>query len=79
MASTTPVVALVDGEATRSQSEEAYLRIRDRIVSLGAHLLKVGQKVRVELQSCFDEALALAGVPVDEPHSRSGSELRQHE
>jgi len=32
MASMTPVGALV--EATRSQSEEAYLRIRDRIVSL---------------------------------------------
>jgi hypothetical protein len=42
-------------------------------------ITNVTEKVRVELQSCFDEALALAGVPIEEPHSRSGSELRQHE
>jgi DNA-binding GntR family transcriptional regulator len=34
MASATPVVALVESAEARSQSEEAYLQIRERIVSL---------------------------------------------
>jgi 1-acyl-sn-glycerol-3-phosphate acyltransferase len=37
------------------------------------------EKVRVELQSCFDEALALAGVPYDPPATPSAGELGQHE
>jgi DNA-binding GntR family transcriptional regulator len=50
MASMTPVGALVD--ATRSQSEEAYLRIRDRIVSLEMPPGSVvnESRLRVELQ-----------------------------
>jgi 1-acyl-sn-glycerol-3-phosphate acyltransferase len=39
----------------------------------------VTEKVRVELQSCFDEALALASVPYDAAEPVSGSELGQHE
>ena len=35
------------------------------------------EKVRVELQSCFDEALALAGVPHDPPGTASAGELGQ--
>jgi DNA-binding GntR family transcriptional regulator len=34
MASATPVMAVVESGSARSQSEEAYLRIRERIVSL---------------------------------------------
>jgi 1-acyl-sn-glycerol-3-phosphate acyltransferase len=36
------------------------------------------EKVRVELQACFDEALALADVRADEPAATSGSEVGQH-
>ncbi|HMG26474.1 MAG TPA: lysophospholipid acyltransferase family protein [Acidimicrobiia bacterium] len=36
------------------------------------------EKVRVELQACFDEALALAGVGTDEAASPSASEVGQH-
>jgi 1-acyl-sn-glycerol-3-phosphate acyltransferase len=39
----------------------------------------VTEKVRVELQSCFDEALALAGVPYDVSDGASAGELGQHE
>jgi 1-acyl-sn-glycerol-3-phosphate acyltransferase len=42
-------------------------------------LTKVTEKVRVELQSCFDEALALAGVPFEEMASPSAGELGEHE
>ena len=35
------------------------------------------EKVRVELQACFDEALALAGVPYDPPAPPSAGELGQ--
>lgn len=34
MAAATPVMAVVETDAARSQSEEAYLRIRERIISL---------------------------------------------
>jgi hypothetical protein len=37
------------------------------------------EKVRVELQSCFDEALALAGVPYDASAASSAGELGQHQ
>jgi 1-acyl-sn-glycerol-3-phosphate acyltransferase len=37
------------------------------------------EKVRVELQACFDEALALAGVPYDPPASPSAGELGEHQ
>jgi 1-acyl-sn-glycerol-3-phosphate acyltransferase len=37
------------------------------------------EKVRLELQACFDEALALAGVPYDPPASPSAGELGQHQ
>jgi 1-acyl-sn-glycerol-3-phosphate acyltransferase len=36
------------------------------------------EKVRVELQACFDEALALAGVRADESASPSAGEVGQH-
>jgi len=36
------------------------------------------EKVRVELQACFDEALALAEVRADEPAATSGSEVGKH-
>lgn len=42
-------------------------------------ITNVTEKVRVELQSCFDEALALAGVTFGEPASNSAGELGQHE
>jgi hypothetical protein len=36
------------------------------------------EKVRVELQACFDEALALAGVRADEAATPSASEVGEH-
>ncbi|HEY3096816.1 MAG TPA: lysophospholipid acyltransferase family protein [Acidimicrobiia bacterium] len=42
-------------------------------------ITNVTEKVRVELQSCFDEALALAGVRFEEPVAPSAGELGQHE
>jgi 1-acyl-sn-glycerol-3-phosphate acyltransferase len=42
-------------------------------------ITNVTEKLRVELQSCFDEALALAGVGFEEPLPRSAGELGQHE
>jgi 1-acyl-sn-glycerol-3-phosphate acyltransferase len=42
-------------------------------------ITNVTEKVRVELQSCFDEALALAGVPFDVSTTQSASELGEHE
>jgi 1-acyl-sn-glycerol-3-phosphate acyltransferase len=36
------------------------------------------EKVRLELQACFDEALALAGVRADAAVSPSGSEVGEH-
>jgi 1-acyl-sn-glycerol-3-phosphate acyltransferase len=37
------------------------------------------EKIRVELQACFDEALALAGVPYEASSSPSASELGQNQ
>jgi hypothetical protein len=37
------------------------------------------EKVRVELQSSFDEALALAGVPYEPPATASAGEIGEHE
>lgn len=42
-------------------------------------ITNVTEKVRVELQSCFDEALALAGVPGGESAPRSGREVGEDE
>ncbi len=39
----------------------------------------VTEKVRVELQTCFDEALALAGVPYDPPAPPSAGEVGEHQ
>jgi 1-acyl-sn-glycerol-3-phosphate acyltransferase len=39
----------------------------------------VTEKVRVELQTCFDEALALAGVPYDAPPPPSAGEVGEHQ
>jgi 1-acyl-sn-glycerol-3-phosphate acyltransferase len=37
------------------------------------------EKVRVELQACFDEALALAGVPYGPPAPASAGEVGEHQ
>lgn len=42
-------------------------------------ITNVTEKVRLELQSCFDEALALAGVSFREPGSTSAGELGEDE
>lgn len=42
-------------------------------------ITNVTEKVRVELQSCFDEALALGGVPSEEVASASAGELGEDE
>jgi DNA-binding GntR family transcriptional regulator len=68
MASTSPVVALVDGEATRSQSEEAYLRIRDRIVSLD---MPPGSVVN---ESRLREELKIGRTPIREALQRLSRE-----
>jgi DNA-binding GntR family transcriptional regulator len=68
MASTTPVVALIDGAATRSQSEEAYLRIRDRIVSLD---MPPGSVVN---ESRLREELKIGRTPIREALQRLSRE-----
>lgn len=68
MASTTPVVALVDGDPTRSQSEEAYLRIRDRIVSLD---MPPGSVVN---ESRLREELRIGRTPIREALQRLSRE-----
>ena len=68
MASTTPVVALVDGDPTRSQSEEAYLRIRDRIVSLD---MPPGSVVN---ESRLREELKIGRTPIREALQRLSRE-----
>ena len=42
-------------------------------------ITNVTEKVRVELQSCFDEALALAGVPFESEPAPSAGQLGEHE
>jgi 1-acyl-sn-glycerol-3-phosphate acyltransferase len=42
-------------------------------------ITNVTEKVRVELQGCFDEALALAGVPSGLPASSSDGQIGEHE
>jgi 1-acyl-sn-glycerol-3-phosphate acyltransferase len=42
-------------------------------------ITNVTEKIRVELQSCFDEALALAGVEFDGSTTQSTSEFGEHE
>ena len=68
MASTTQVVALVDGDPTRSQSEEAYLRIRDRIVSLD---MPPGSVVN---ESRLREELKIGRTPIREALQRLSRE-----
>ena len=68
MASTTPVVARIDGDATRSQSEEAYLRIRDRIVSLD---MPPGSVVN---ESRLREELKIGRTPIREALQRLSRE-----
>jgi DNA-binding GntR family transcriptional regulator len=63
-----PVVALVDGDATRSQSEEAYLRIRDRIVSLD---MPPGSVVN---ESRLREELKIGRTPIREALQRLSRE-----
>src|SRR6202047_2229757 len=65
MASATPVMALVESDGSaRSQSEEAYLRIRERIVSLDMPPGSVVQENRLR------EELAIGRTPIREALQR---------
>src|SRR6202163_2363099 len=69
MASATPVVAMVESaDAARSQSEEAYLRIRDRIVSLD---MPPGSVVN---ESRLREELKIGRTPIREALQRLSRE-----
>jgi DNA-binding GntR family transcriptional regulator len=69
MASATPVMALVDSDGSaRSQSEEAYLRIRERIVSLD---MPPGSVVN---ESRLREELKIGRTPIREALQRLGRE-----
>jgi DNA-binding GntR family transcriptional regulator len=68
MASATPVMALVESAAARSQSEEAYLRIRERIVSLD---MPPGSVVN---ESRLREELKIGRTPIREALQRLARE-----
>src|ERR1700674_3058173 len=69
MASATPVMALVEsGGSARSQSEEAYLRIRERIVSLDMPPGSVVNETRLR------EELKIGRTPIREARQRRGRE-----
>ena len=65
-------VAIVVGDPIQPPDHGAG-RVRRQEVT------NITEKVRVELQACFDEALALAGVPYDPPAPSSAGELGQHQ
>lgn len=69
MASATPVMALVESEgSSRSQSEEAYLRIRERIVSLDMPPGSVVNETRLR------EELKIGRTPIREALQRLAGE-----
>jgi DNA-binding GntR family transcriptional regulator len=69
MASATPVMALVESEgSSRSQSEEAYLRIRERIVSLDMPPGSVVNETRLR------EELRIGRTPIREALQRLARE-----
>src|ERR1700730_14978382 len=69
MASATPVMALVESEgSSRSQSEEAYLRIRERIVSLDMPPGSVVNETRLR------EELKIGRTPIRESLQRLARE-----
>jgi DNA-binding GntR family transcriptional regulator len=68
MASATPVVAVVETDSARSQSESAYLRIRERIVSLD---MRPGSVVN---ESRLREELKIGRTPIREALQRLARE-----
>ena len=68
MASATPVVAVVETDSARSQSESAYLRIRERIVSLD---MRPGSVVN---ESRLREELKIGRTPIREALQRLAHE-----
>ena len=68
MASATPVVAVVETDSSRSQSESAYLRIRERIVSLD---MRPGSVVN---ESRLREELKIGRTPIREALQRLARE-----
>src|SRR3979411_2722216 len=68
MASATPVALVETADAARSQSEEAYLRIRERIISLG---MPPGSVVN---ESRLGEELKIGRTPIREALQRLARE-----